>query len=144
MARRLIHLTRLWLRTLPQGLGLCASLLGAVASSGVRLAATLAYSRLRHDRMRPDVRELLRTWRGLAADAIRESVEIVTSRLLIGFTIAVWAVYAWSGLCLCRLLPDASGGGALDLAGAPHVFQSLESLLDASPSGGRRRDVTFH
>ena len=144
MTRRLAALLLLWLRTLPQAIRLCVSLLAAVSASGARLAATLMLARLRDGHFRPDARLLFSTWRGLASSAVRECAAIIGSRFSIGLAIAVWAVYAGAGWWLCKLLPDVGDSAGLGLAPAPHVFQSIEGMLDASPQAGRGRGLVFH
>ena len=143
MTPRLAALFHLWLRTLPQAFGLCASLLSAIVLGGLRLVTTLAAARLREGRFRPDARELLRTWRGLASSALRECAGIIGSRLSIGLAIAIWAVYAGAGWCLCKLLPDVGGDGQ-GLAPSPHVLQSIQSVLDTSAHSGRDDGLVFH
>ena len=143
MTRRLADLILLWLRTLPQAFRLCASLFAAVAAGGTRLGATLILARFRDGRFRPDARQLLGTWRGLASTAVRECAGIMASRLSLGLAISVWAVYAGAGWWLCKLLPDAGDIG-LDPAPPPHVFQSIEGLLDAPQRAGRGRGLVFH
>ena len=144
MTRRLAALLLLWLRTLPQAFRLCASLLGAVTTSGARLGTMLMLARLRDGRFRPDARLLVATWRELASSAVRECAGIIASRVSIGLAIAVWAVYACAGWCLCKLLPDVGDATGHGLAPAPHVFQSIEGMLDASPQTGRGRGLVFH
>ena len=144
MSRRLIRVASLWLRTLPQSLGLCLSLLRSVVTSGARVLWTVAFVRPREDGPCAPRRELLRAWLHMAGPTVQECRDILRARLLTGLAVPIWGIFAVSGLCLCKLLPEGADAIADDSDPVPRVFESIEDAIDALPATRRGNDIVFH
>ena len=142
MTRLLIRLARLWVCTLPQSLRLCVSLLGSVVTSGARVLWAVAL--VRQGERRAARRELFRAWLDVASSAVQECRDILRARLLTGLAVPIWGVFAVSGLCLCKLLPEGADAIADDSDPVPRVFECIEDALDALPATRRGNDVVFH